>query len=361
MVWVRIDDTFPRGRKVKRAARLLQEAKGARGGHPRARVLAVFTDMTAYCNAHSRGGFFPDDEVGDLPDHKPLDVLTAMCQGSDDLAPLLIRHDDRGVWEIVDYAETQPTRESLEQRQKKWREEKQAQRDRVRADNDQTTPTDSTRTRPVRPKVSDAPGPTRPDPLDQTQDQEQAGRPAAARLPPVNPHPDGLPSETWSPRPPQENQAVLGRLAHEVLRDIDAGVVAPEDASEATKSLAAQHDIAYGGDRTRRALDAAEVRRHRDTPSDGALRIAEIILRQAPGRQMGVKAFQSEVHKHAQREWPDETQAGFRVEVVQILWRLEWYRLDQQNFAMIGTTTDPTSGRTLLKPVVGAYRWVGGE
>ncbi len=355
MVWVRIEDTFPRGRKVKRAARLLEKAKGVRGGHPRGRVIAVMTDMLAYCNAHLTDGFVPDDEVEELPDYRPLDVLHAMSQGSDDLGPMVTHHDDRHAWEIRNYADYQPTKASTEQRRNADRLRKQAEREGVRTDKPAPVPRDTRPTQHKGPSLSLSPDPARPGPEDQNPMQEQAGRPAATLQHGMKADGDALLRRIEA----EDNPAVLGRLAHEVLRDVDAGVIDPGDVSEATKSLAAQHGIAYGGDRTRKALDSAQVRRTRENPSDAALRIAEVIVRQAPGMQIDVKAFQGEAHRHAHREWPDEEQSGFRGEVIQILWRVEWYRLDQTCFQAIGTMTDPNTGRALLKPAVGAYRWIG--
>lgn len=110
MPWLKVDDKFSRGRKVKRAANALG------GRHARARVLAVWVDAMSYCAMHLTDGFYPDFEMDELPDQNPRAVFTAMALGDTDLGAIVERDDTRGGWVFRNYAEYQPTRADVEEK-----------------------------------------------------------------------------------------------------------------------------------------------------------------------------------------------------------------------------------------------------
>jgi hypothetical protein len=147
----------------------------------------------------------------------------------------------------------------------------------------------------------------------------------------------------------------LTKIAHGVLTDRDNGRIPALDATGATKDRAGALGLAYGGDRVRKALDAAEHRRQRDTPIDAALRIAEEILRQAPGLRLTVPEFNAAIFDRAAHEYGDVP--DFQDAVRTLLYDPTWPKYDREHFGSEDTLKDPETGRRLLKPVVGAYYW----
>jgi hypothetical protein len=166
MAWVRMDDKFPRGRKVKRAARLLGGGKRAR-----ARILAVWCDAMAYCNLNLTDGFFPDDEVDELPDASPSEVFGAMAHGDAELGAMVERDEHRNGWQFRNYAEYQPTKALVESKLERDRIRKMSTR------NPRGRIMDSTHTEPARPEP-DRTGPSRPRQEVQTNTEDQRDRPA---------------------------------------------------------------------------------------------------------------------------------------------------------------------------------------
>lgn len=155
MAWVKVDDKFSRGRKVKRAARELGGGKKAR-----ARVLALWLDAMSYCNLNLTDGFFPDDELDELPDAKPREVFDAMSIGDDDLGAIVERcASGRNGWVFRNYAEYQPTKADVEAKLERDRKRKRGHADSAR--NPSGRNADSTHTEPDRPEPSrtDRPGP----------------------------------------------------------------------------------------------------------------------------------------------------------------------------------------------------------
>jgi hypothetical protein len=137
MAWVKMDDKFPFGPKVKRAALALGK-KGAR-----TRVLGVWTWLMGYCNLNETDGFVPDYEVADIDDVNPTAVLEAMAAGEGETpGPIMERVADRKGWQVRNYAEYQPTRAELDAKRKAERERKDAKRKTtlVRADKSRTPP-----------------------------------------------------------------------------------------------------------------------------------------------------------------------------------------------------------------------------
>lgn len=135
MAWVRMDDKFPRGPKVKRAALALG------GKYARARILAAWVDVMGYCNLNETDGFIPDFEVTDLDDPNPTAVMTAMCVGAGETpGPIADRDDTRKGWQIRNYTEYQPSRAELESKREADRLRKMSRRNpqNVRADKSRT-------------------------------------------------------------------------------------------------------------------------------------------------------------------------------------------------------------------------------
>ncbi len=110
MPWLKVDDKFTCGPKVKRAARVLG------GRSARARVLAVWLDAMSYCAMHLTDGFYPDYELDELPDANPEEVFTAMAVGEVGLGAIVERDEERKGWVFRNYAEYQPTRADVEEK-----------------------------------------------------------------------------------------------------------------------------------------------------------------------------------------------------------------------------------------------------
>ena len=125
MAWVRVDDKFSNGPKVKRAAGILG------GQFPRRRVLSVWLEAMSYCNLHMTDGFVPDYEINTFDDENPSEVIDAMALGDRDLGPIMERNKRRNGWVVRNYLEYQPSRENLEEKANKERERKAAFRARV--------------------------------------------------------------------------------------------------------------------------------------------------------------------------------------------------------------------------------------
>lgn len=233
-MWVRVDDKFTRSRKVKRAGALL----GPRG---RARVIAVWLDAMSYCNGHLTDGFFPDEEMGDLPDNKPDEVFTAMAESSEQLGPLVHRED--GGWRFHDYCEYQPSKADVQSKQRRDRERKRRSKDSaeiplgIRAESTQ----EPLRTPDGFPSGSAIPGPTGPsEPTDQPQEDQ---KPGASR-------PDA-PAPRMARMTIEAPVAISDRLAHlraAVHRCVESGdpayldpITGPTAICDALKDLASRH------------------------------------------------------------------------------------------------------------------------
>lgn len=155
--------------------------------------------------------------------------------------------------------------------------------------------------------------------------------------------------------PAGENPAALTKIAHGVLTDLDNGRIPALDAPGAVKDAAGAAGLAYGGDRVRKALDSAEHRRQRDTPISAALRIAEDVLRQAPGLTLTVPEFHRVIFDRTAYEYGDVP--DFADAVRTLLYDPTWPKHDPDHFGFTDTLKDPDTGKRLLKPVVGAYHW----
>lgn len=118
MAWVRVDDKFSRGPKVRRAALALG------GKRPRRRILAAWLDAMSYCNLNLTDGFIPDYEVAEFDDEHPVDVFRAMGHGDPTLGPIVERDDARGGWQFRNYATYQPTKADVESKLDRDRERK---------------------------------------------------------------------------------------------------------------------------------------------------------------------------------------------------------------------------------------------
>jgi hypothetical protein len=170
MAWVKVDDKFSRGRKVKRAARILG------GRNARARILAVWLDAMSYCNLNLTDGLLPDDEIDTLPDNNPQEVFDAMAQGDEDLGAIVER-TPKG-WVFRNYGEYQPLKADVEAKLEKDRKRK-------RLNSDSTKPprggimdsghTDPNRTDPTEPTD---PIPDLSDPTDPTKEDSSIQTPA---------------------------------------------------------------------------------------------------------------------------------------------------------------------------------------
>ena len=175
MAWVKVDDNFTRGRKAKRAARILGGGRKALG-----RVIAVWLDALSYCNRHLSDGLYPHDEVDDLPDPKPEEVLAAMAEGEEGLGPIVDR--TTAGWQFRNYAEYQPTKSEVEAKRAK-------DRDRKRGKDSGAAPSGFRAESGATPQsqIADSahPGPARPVPAlpDPTEEQPQVQEPAASRRP----------------------------------------------------------------------------------------------------------------------------------------------------------------------------------
>lgn len=373
---------------MKRAAKALA-ARGGRNGDPRGRVLAVWADMMAWCGRpeNMTNGFFPDDETGSLPDKKPLDVLEVMAIGDPELGPMVERKEARGGWQVRNYGEYQPLKEDIEERRRKEKDRKRSARMGLSG----RTPTGHRKDGAAgQSAVSDYPVPSQPVPSRPVPVGEQ---PTAFHPSGSEEHPDSVPSvvdvrkgevtaggvlwqfEAMSAdgvlrefsdtvrRVAADDAAVgrvLGRLAHDVLDRRDAGAVVPADVAEATKALAGAVGVPYDARAVGAALDSAEAQREAQTPAEAALRVAENLLRAAPGLALPIREFQRLVFERVNEAWPADDLGDWRQDVVSILWQAEWPKVDRKNrFAWL-TTDIGDNGKRLLKPVVGAYVWKGG-
>lgn len=195
MAWVRMDDKFPRGRKVKRATRVLGGGKRAR-----ARILAVWCDAMAYCNLNLTDGLYPFDEMDELPDAHPDEVFDAMAVGDEELGPMVERAATG--WQFRNYADYQPTKAEVEAKLARDRERKRVRKDSAR--NPDGRNADSERTEPNRPDP-DRTEPSRPEP-------PRTDRPQA----------DGQPTRDWY-RECQELHAGQcgGQFKHDQQRRLD--------------------------------------------------------------------------------------------------------------------------------------------
>lgn len=165
MAWVKVDDKFSSGPKVKRAAAVLG------GSFPRRRVLSVWLEALSYCNLHTTNGFIPDYEIATFEDENPTAVIEAMAVGDRDLKPIMIREKKRNGWMVYNYLKYQPSREMLEEKQDKERERKAAFRARV----SQKCPNG---TKPDGAKASDLPEPNRTEPA-RTEPKNERSRASA--------------------------------------------------------------------------------------------------------------------------------------------------------------------------------------
>lgn len=154
---------------------------------------------------------------------------------------------------------------------------------------------------------------------------------------------------------PTENPAALTKIAHGVLTDRDNGRIPALDVSGAVKDAAGAAGIPYDSTRVRKALDSAEYRRQRDTPISAALRIAEEVLRQAPGLTLTVPEFHRAIFDRTADEYGNEPE--FADAVRTLLYDPRWPKHEPDHFGLTDTLKDPDTGRRLLKPVVGAYFW----
>ena len=151
------------------------------------------------------------------------------------------------------------------------------------------------------------------------------------------------------------NPAALTKIAHGILTDRDNGRIPALDVPGAVKEAAARADVAYDSTRVRKALDSAEHRRQRDTPISAALRIAEEVLRQAPGLTLTVPEFHRAIFERTADEYGDVP--DFADAVRTLLYDPRWPKHEPDSFGLTDTLKDPDTGRRLLKPVVGAYFW----
>ena len=231
MPWLRVDEKFSRGRKVKRAARHLG------GRQARGRVLAVWVDAMSYCALHLTDGFYPDEEMDFLPDASPDQVFAAMAVGDDDLGAMVERDDARGGWVFRNYAEYQPTKAEVEAKLAKDRERKRGgfRRDSARNPNGENV--DSGRT-----------GLTGPDRTVQT-DQEPE-EPRAVRAPRV-----------MAQMSLAEARPHLQAAAHLHLDDHPDAT--DGELRDAVKTAAAKLNVAYDGRGIATIVDGVLARRAR--------------------------------------------------------------------------------------------------
>jgi len=110
VAWVRVDERFSSGPKVKRASLRLG------GKFPRRRILSAWLDLMSYCNTHRTDGFIPDYEVAGLEDERPEAIIAALAFGDETLGPIVERDDARGGWVIRNYLKYQPSKASVEDR-----------------------------------------------------------------------------------------------------------------------------------------------------------------------------------------------------------------------------------------------------
>jgi len=230
MPWLRVDEKFSRGRKVKRAAKVLG------GRHARARVLAVWLDAMSYCTLNLTDGFYPDEEMDFLPDANVEAVFAAMAVADSDLGAIVER-DDRGGWRFRNYADYQPTKAEVEAKLAKDRDRK---RGGFRADSTRIPRgenTDSERT-----------GPTGPNRTVQTLQKPE--EPRAERAPRAMARMDFA-----------EVRTHLLAAAH---LHLDAHPDATDgDVREAVKTAAAKLNAEYDGRAIATVVDAAVARRAR--------------------------------------------------------------------------------------------------
>ena len=322
MSWVKVDDRFTRGRKVKRAARALG---GGSLRKSRGRVLAVWLDLMSYCASDQTDGFFPDDELETLPDPNPDDVLKAMEIGDEELRAIVTRDGKRGGWQVRNYGDYQPLKSEIEAQRKKDRDRKRAAKLRESGGIPDGTPHGTARgiQRP-----SEVPSPAQPGPAlplvehDEPQEQPSASFPKGLEAM------TGIAPQLRGAREPDENNRVLLRLAHDVLIDIDKGDVSPLDTAEELKTRAADARIAYTAPSIRAALASAEAQRVRQSPAEAALRLAADLLRPVGRMEAGV--FKGAVYERAAATWP--TTPAWRDEIVALLWGADWWRLDAEKF-----------------------------
>lgn len=414
MAWVKVDDGQTRSRQVKRAAKVLAgpAPRGRALQASRGRVLAVWLDMTSWCSRPENlsDGFFPDDEIELLPDARPLDVLTAMASGDDDIGPMTQRDDKRGGWILTDYGDNQLLRADILETRRKERERKRLQRggsktevimqvpfsvprgrwpDSVERPSEVVGREVARRAAGVGPS-SGVPGPSQPGTVPENPTQEHQEQPPGGdtlqhamqrdgdelyrRLvvePPVlhgsllteaealrmgaPPAPEGVIERRLMAapgRPPDEAPDVLTRLAHAVLDRLDAGELERADVDEAFKTAAARHGLRYDGDRARKALDSAEAQRERQTPAQAALRTATAVLRVVAPTAVPIEQFHRLVFAYVQTTWPHPDFAPWRDEVVSILFRADWYAsLDRS-----GRVVPEKAGPPGKQKIVG-YHW----
>lgn len=110
MAWVRVDERFSSGPKVKRAALRLG------GKFPRRRVVSLWLDLMSYCNTHRTDGFIPDYEIAGLEDERPDAVIAAMAYGDEGMGAMLERDEVRGGWVVRNYLKYQPSKASVEEK-----------------------------------------------------------------------------------------------------------------------------------------------------------------------------------------------------------------------------------------------------
>jgi hypothetical protein len=357
-----MDDRFPRGRKVKRAARHLAEHGGRNRGHARGRVLAVWTDLMGYCADELTDGFFPEDEIDSLPDLSPREVLASMCVFDADRGPILEFDAEKCGWQVRNYGDYQPLKKDIDDQRKRDRDRKQ--RVKTALSNNLPRGIHSGLPWDSRDGKSDSrvPVPSRPDPLPERAEHEDQKQPSAEPSAPVE---NSEESDDWGATSEKkmrqdclavaaQNDRVLLKLAHTVLDERDAGTLPDADVKDTLKDRAARAGLAYDSTTVRVGLDQAEAQRQRQSPGDAALRVAQEVLR-AFGGPMPVRVFQAAVFGRVAETWPAESFAAWRDEVVSILWRPDWYRIDRAE--RVGAVFAGPPG----KQTVAEYVWKGGQ
>lgn len=149
MTWVRIDDQFPKHPKIARCGPIGQ---------------ALFVSGLCYCAQYLTDGFIPSGVAAALIDATDDDLVETF-----DIRRVIQRLVDSGMWEKVrggyqvhDYLEYQPSKETVQARRDEARNRMRSHRSReVRANNDRTS--SEVHARPVTP-VSPNPDNPQPEP-----------------------------------------------------------------------------------------------------------------------------------------------------------------------------------------------------
>lgn len=190
-----------------------------------ARVIAVWLEALCYSNRFLTDGFISNAAArGFHADRTPLQVMRKMASRN----VRLMRRNRSGFW-IHDFDQYQLSKSEIEERRRKERDRKRS----VRADV----------TRNLRGR--DGSGTPGTPGTVQDQDQEQSA-----------------PARTLNGQVSESRRSLL-KIAHGVYADLDAGRLTADELTEELKTRAALAHIRYDGDRVRKALDSADVQRHR--------------------------------------------------------------------------------------------------